>query len=141
MEGLPAARWRILEFPRIDDTRGRLTVVEGERHVPFSIRRVFYIYDVPAGARRGGHAHKTLEQVLVCLTGRLVVTLDDGQQTGAVTLDRPWIGLYVPPLIWMSQAEFWPGTVYMVLASDVYDETDYYRDYEVFRAAVTVSRA
>lgn len=126
---------RLIEFPRLADSRGVLSVVEGIRHVPFEIRRVFYVYDLPPGGRRGGHAHRALEQVIVCMAGALDVVLDDGQAQRRVRLDRPWVGLYVPPMVWAAQEAFAPGTVYLVLASRPYDEADYIRDYEVFRAA------
>jgi dTDP-4-dehydrorhamnose 3,5-epimerase-like enzyme len=125
-----------LEFPKIDDQRGNLTFIEGKRHIPFEIRRVVYIYDVPRGESRGAHAHKTLEQVIVCVSGGLTVHLDDAHKKEAVRLSQPWWGLYVPPMIWASEGEFVPGTVYMVLTSAYYDESDYYRDYEAFVRAV-----
>jgi hypothetical protein len=127
---------RLIEFPRIVDPDGSLTFIEEARHVPFSIRRVFYVYDVRTGGRRGAHAHKTLEQVIVCLAGGLTVSLDDAYNKASHELSRPEIGLYVPPMTWMSVGNFAPGTVYMVLASDFYNESDYYRDYGEFLGAV-----
>ncbi|MGH2372909.1 MAG: sugar 3,4-ketoisomerase [bacterium] len=128
-------RCRLLEFPKVFDSRGSLTFVEETRHVPFQIRRVFYVYDVPRGGTRGAHAHKTLQQVIVCLAGGLEVALDDGHQRRGIRLDRPWLGLYIPPMIWAAEGDFEQGTVYMVLASDLYDESDYHRDYEAFLEA------
>lgn len=129
-------RCHVLEFPKITDPRGNLTFLEGTRQIPFEIRRVFYIYDIPSGDHRGAHAHKTLEQVLVCLSGSLDVFLDDAHRTQTIHLNRPWLGLYIPPMIWASEGNFDPGTVYMVLTSDFYDEADYHRDYEMFCRAV-----
>jgi len=126
----------LIEFPRISDSSGDLTFIEEARHVPFRIRRVFYVYDTPAGGRRSSHAHRTLEQVILCLAGGLTVHLDDGGEKASQELKRPWVGLYVPPMIWISTADFAPGTVYVVLASDVYDESDYYRSYGDFLRAV-----
>ena len=132
----PVGDRRLIEFPRIVDPDGSLTFIEEARHVPFSIRRVFYVYDVRTGGGRGAHAHRTLEQVIVCLTGLLTVRLDDGYHKASHELSRPEIGLYVPPMTWMSVGNFTPGTVYMVLASDFYNESDYYRDYREFLGAV-----
>ena len=128
-------RCRLLEFPKIENPAGNLTFVEEAKHVPFEIRRVFYVYDIPSGAVRGAHAHKTLEEVVICLSGGFEVHLDDARQRRTVRLNRPWHGLYIPSMTWISQEDFDPGTVYMVLASDLYDEADYYRDYEAFRRA------
>jgi dTDP-4-dehydrorhamnose 3,5-epimerase-like enzyme len=123
---------KLLEVPKVTDTRGNLSFIEQSRHVPFEIRRVFYIYDIPSGQNRGAHAHRTLHQFLVCLSGGLDVELDDGQRKRTVHLNRPWIGLHVPPMIWASEGNFDPGTVYVVLASDLYNADDYVRDYELF---------
>ncbi|HEX8228473.1 MAG TPA: FdtA/QdtA family cupin domain-containing protein [Chloroflexia bacterium] len=127
---------RLIEFPKISDRRGNLTFIEEHSQVPFDIRRVFYIYDIPSGENRGAHAHKTLEQVVICLSGGLEVLLDDGHNTRTVRLSRPWVGLYIPPLIWASEGNFDSGTVYVVLASDYYNEADYYRDYEDFKKVI-----
>jgi dTDP-4-dehydrorhamnose 3,5-epimerase-like enzyme len=129
-----------LEFPKVGDSRGKLTFIEGTRHVPFEIKRVFYLYDVPAGASRGGHAHRTLEQVLICVSGGLEVRLDDGAAQRVVRLGGPWQGLYIPPLIWDTEINFEPGTVCLVLASEYYDESDYLRDYQAFLAAKLQSK-
>lgn len=126
----------LIQFPKISDHRGNLTFIEERKHVPFEVRRVFYVYDIPSGEDRGAHAHKTLEQVLICLSGALDVHLDDGHETETVHLNRPWLGLYLPPMIWASEGNFDSGTVYLVLTSDLYDEADYYRDYNQFLEAV-----
>jgi dTDP-4-dehydrorhamnose 3,5-epimerase-like enzyme len=127
---------RVIQFPKITDQRGNLTFIEEDRHVPFPVKRVFYIYDIPSGTDRGAHAHKTLHQVLICLSGGLEVHLDDGREQRTEHLNRPWLGLYIPPMVWASEGNFDPGTVYLVLTSDYYNEADYYRDYEQFLQAV-----
>ena len=130
---------RVLDLPKISDPRGNLTFVESNRHVPFEVRRVFYLYDVPTGSDRGAHAHRNLHQFLVCLSGSFDVALDDGRERRTVHLNRPWKGLHVPPMIWASEVNFDPGSVCLVLASDVYDEADYLRDYDAFLAAAGVA--
>jgi len=127
---------RIIELPKIADPRGNLTFIEGNRHIPFEIKRVFYLYDVPTGESRGAHAHKTLEQCLICLSGSFDVALDDGFEKKLVHLNRPWECLYVPPMIWAAEVNFDPGSVCLVLASKEYDEGDYYRDHGKFIKAV-----
>jgi dTDP-4-dehydrorhamnose 3,5-epimerase-like enzyme len=122
----------LIELPRFADPRGSLGFFEGERHVPFSIARIFYVYDVPEGAARGGHAHHALHQFLVCLAGAMTVTVDDGRATKRVRLDRPNVGLHIPPMIWASESEFGIGTVYFVAASAAYDAASYLRDYDAF---------
>jgi hypothetical protein len=132
---------RILSLPKIDNIRGNLTFVEGSRHIPFPIKRVFYLYDVPTAESRGAHAHKTLHQVIICLAGSFDVLLDDGLAQRRVHLNRPWQGLYLPPLIWGAEVNFDPGSVCLVLASDVYNESDYIRDYNDYCHAVGAARA
>lgn len=126
---------RIIELPKIADPRGNLTFIEGGHHVPFEIKRVFYLYDVPTGEDRGAHAHKELNQFLVCLAGSFDVSIDDGISRKTVHLNRPWKGLHIPPMIWASEVNFDPGSVCLVLASAPYMESDYYRDYEQYLAA------
>jgi len=127
---------KIIELPKISDPRGNLTFMEGLRHIPFEIKRIFYIYDVPTAQNRGAHAHKKLEQFLICLSGSFDVNLDDGHEKKVYHLNRPWQGLYVPPMVWGSETNFDPGSVCLVVASNVYDESDYYREYENFIKAV-----
>lgn len=127
---------RLIELPKISDSRGTLTFVEGSHHVPFEIKRVFYMYDVPAGEDRGAHAHRQLHQLLVCLSGGFEVHLDDGKEKKIVHLNRPWLGLHIHPMIWASEVNFEEGTVCMVLASSYYEESDYYRDYNEYLAAI-----
>jgi dTDP-4-dehydrorhamnose 3,5-epimerase-like enzyme len=123
----------LLDLPKHIDPRGNLSVVEGSRHVPFDIRRIFYIYDVPTGESRGAHAHRTLQQFLVCLSGTFEVAVDDGRERARIPLNRPWKGLLVPPMIWAAEENFSPGTVCLVLTSDFYREEDYIRDYAEFQ--------
>lgn len=130
----------IIQLPKVTDRRGNLSFIEEERHVPFPIRRVFYIYDIPSGQTRGAHAHKTLHQFVVCLSGSLEVQLADGLVERTVRLNRPWIGLHIPPMIWANEANFDPGTVYVVLASELYDEADYIRDIKTFKALASEAR-
>jgi dTDP-4-dehydrorhamnose 3,5-epimerase-like enzyme len=123
---------RVIQLPRIQDPRGNLTFVEANRHVPFDIRRVYYLYDVPGGAERGGHAHKELNQLIVAMSGSFDIHLDDGRVKRTFPLNRSYYGLYVCPMIWREIDNFSSGAVCMVLASNYYDEDDYYRDYEHF---------
>jgi hypothetical protein len=119
----------MLDLPKISDPRGNLTFIEGGRHIPFDIKRVYYLYDVPGGAERGGHAHKELHQLIVAMSGSFDVVLDDGTSKKRIHLDRSYSGLYVCPMIWREIDNFSSGSVCMVLASNTYSETDYYRDY------------
>jgi hypothetical protein len=124
---------RLMDLPRVNDPRGNLTFIEGGRHVPFEIKRVYYLYDVPGGAERGGHAHKDLHQLIIAMSGSFDVILDDGAQQKRFHLNRSYFGLYVCPMIWRALDNFSSGSVCMVLASILYDEADYFRDYEEFR--------
>jgi dTDP-4-dehydrorhamnose 3,5-epimerase-like enzyme len=123
---------RVVELPKVSDPRGNLTFVEGNNHIPFDIKRVFYLYDVPTEESRGAHAHRKLHQFLICLSGSFDVSLDDGELQTTVHLNRPWKGLHVLPMIWAAEINFDPGSVCLVLASDSYSEDDYIRDYAEF---------
>jgi uncharacterized RmlC-like cupin family protein len=123
---------RLISLRTVDDPRGSLTIAEGERDIPFAIERVYHLHGVPAGGRRGGHAHRRLEQVLIAVAGALDVVLDDGAEQRRVRLDDPRTCLYVPPGIWRQMESFAGGTVCVVLASMAYDDADYERDYEEF---------
>jgi hypothetical protein len=123
---------KIVELPKIIDPRGNLTFIEGGDHIPFDIQRVYYLYDVPGGAERGGHAHKGLHQLIIAMSGSFDVVLDDGKNKKRVHLARSYYGLYVCPMIWRELDNFSSGSVCMVLASNKYDESDYYRDYGQF---------
>ena len=126
---------RIIELPKIHEPRGNLTFIEGGRHIPFDIARVYYLYDVPGGAERGGHAHKGLRQLIIAMSGSFDVILDDGAEKKRIHLNRSYQGLYVCEMIWRELDNFSSGSVCMVLASNRYDECDYYRDYDRFIAA------
>lgn len=126
---------RVIDLPKISDARGSLTFVEAEQHVPFEIRRIYYLYDVPQGAERGAHAHKALHQLIIAMSGCFDVVLDDGEEKRRVHLSQPCVGLYVGPMIWRDLENFSPGAVCMVLASSRYDEADYFRDYQEFLCA------
>ncbi len=124
----------MLELPKIEDDRGNITVIEAGNHVPFEIKRVYYLYDVPLGAERGGHAHKALHQLIIAICGSFDLHLDDGYSKKTVHLNRSDQGLYVCPMIWREINNFSSGAVCMALASSLYDESDYYRDYPSFFA-------
>jgi hypothetical protein len=125
---------KIVELPKIVDPRGNLTFLEGNRHVPFAIERVYYLYDVPGGAERGGHAHLGLHQLIIAMSGSFDVVLDDGHATRRFHLNRSYYGLYVCPMIWRELDNFSSGSVCLVLASNRYDEADYIRDHGEFLA-------
>lgn len=125
---------RIIDLPKITDARGNLTFVEGGNHIPFDIARVYYLYDVPGGAERGGHAHKELRQLIIAMSGSFDVVLDDGTEKKRFHLNRSYQGLIVSPMIWRELDNFSSGSVCMVLASNRYDEADYYRDYDAYIA-------
>lgn len=126
---------RVIDLPVISDPRGDLTFVEGGHHVPFSIARVYYLYNVPVDADRGGHAHKQLEQVIFALSGSFRIRVDDGQNKKHYWLSNPRKGVYINRLVWREIGGFSQGAVCMVLASMHYDEDDYYRDYDAFLRA------
>jgi hypothetical protein len=126
---------QIIDLPKIHDSRGNLTFIEGGSHVPFEIQRVYYLYDVPGGAERGGHAHKALHQLIIAMSGSFDVIVDDGKAKKRVHLNRSYKGLYVCPMIWRELDNFSSGSVCMVLASNRYDENDYYRNYDDFMRA------
>lgn len=127
---------KIINLPKIHEPRGNLTFIEGERHVPFKIQRVYYLYDVPGGSERGGHAHKGLHQLIVAMAGSFDVVIDDGKEKQRFHLNRSYYGLYLCPMIWRELDNFSSGSVCIVLASNHYDESDYYRDYQEFLKAI-----
>jgi len=122
----------VIHLPRVHNPAGNLTALENRLHVPFDIKRVYYLYDVPGGADRGGHAHKQLEQFVVALSGAFDVLIDDSVNKKLVHLDRPYIGLHIVPGIWRELLSFSSGAVCIVLASERYLEDDYIRDYAAF---------
>jgi hypothetical protein len=130
----------IVDFPVIHEPRGNLTFIEGGKHIPFEIARAYYLYDVPGGAQRGGHAHKELHQLIIAMSGSFDVHLDDGTRKRTFHLNRSYYGLHVCPMIWREIDNFSSGSVCLVLASHHYDESDYYRDYDEFQRAVKERR-
>ncbi len=133
---MDGTNWRLIELPKVRDARGNLTFIEGGSHVPFDIRRVYYLYDIPGGADRAGHAHKELEQVIIAVAGSFDVTLWDGQREARYHLSLPHLGLYLGRMVWRTIDSFSSGAVCLALASLPFDESDYYRDREVFERAV-----
>ena len=130
---------KIIELPKVTDPRGNLSFIEGGQHIPFNIKRVYYLYDVPGGSDRGSHAHKNLHQFVVAMSGSFDVVLDDGKEKKRFHLNRSYNGLYVCPMMWRDLDNFSSGAVCMVLASEHYDEADYIRDYDQFISAVRSS--
>ena len=123
---------KIIELPKIADVRGNLSFIEGGIHIPFDIKRAYYLYDVPGGSDRGSHAHKNLHQFILAMSGSFDVVLDDGNEQKRFHLNRSYYGLYVCPMMWRDLDNFSSGSVCMVLASTHFDTTDYIRDYETF---------
>ena len=124
---------RMIDLPKILDERGNLSFIEELNHIPFKIKRTYWIYDVPGGEVRGGHAYKTLHEFIVALSGSFDVVLDDGTIKKIYSLNRSYFGLYVPNMIWRSIENFSTNALCMILASDRYNENDYIRDYEEFK--------
>lgn len=126
---------RTIDLPRIPDERGNLTFFEGTNHIPFRIERAYWIYDVPGGGVRGGHAYRTLHEFILALSGSFDVKLDDGVAQRTVSLNRSYYGLYVPPLVWRELTNFSTNAVCLIAASARFDEADYFRDHETFKRA------
>lgn len=127
---------KLIDLPIIADPRGNLTFIECNRHIPFEIRRVYYLYDVPGGSARAGHGHRKLHQLVIAMSGSFDIVIDDGFQKKRFHLNRSYQGLYLCPMMWRDIDNFSGGSVCMVLASDYYDEADYFREYpEFLRAA------
>jgi len=127
---------KIIELPKVSDPRGNLTFIESGRHIPFEVKRIFYLYDVPGGAMRAGHALRRCHQFLISNSGSFDVIVDDGATKAVHHLNRSYYGLYIPPLVWREINNFSSNSVCTVLASEFFDETDYYRDYDLFLRAV-----
>jgi dTDP-4-dehydrorhamnose 3,5-epimerase-like enzyme len=123
----------IISLPKIKDRRGNITPIHNSIEVPFDIKRVFYLYDVPGGESRGAHAHKVCHQFLVAASGSFEVLLDDGRTQRLIQLNRPYLGLHIPPMIWASEINFSSGAICLVLASEQYSAEDYIRDYDQFK--------
>lgn len=124
---------KLIKLPKIQDSRGNLTFIESKKHIPFEIKRVYYLYDVPGGEARGGHAHRKLQQFIIAANGSFDVVVDDGVRKKKFHLSRSYYGLYIPKMIWRELKNFSSGSVCLVLASDFYDERDYIRDYKDFK--------
>ncbi len=124
---------RIIDFPKITDARGNLSVIEESKNIPFEIKRVYYLYDVPSGATRGGHVHKKCQSIIIALSGSFTVILDDGTDRQSFFLNRPHYGLYVPHGIWRELENFSSNSIALSLASEFFDENDYIRDYKDFK--------
>ena len=124
--------YKIIKFQCHGDERGQLIALENEKEIPFEIKRVYYMYDTLPGVRRGFHAHKKLKQILICTSGSCKIHLDDGKETKEITLDKPYEGLFIESNLWREMYDFSEGAVLMVLASEVYDERDYIRNYDDF---------
>jgi dTDP-4-dehydrorhamnose 3,5-epimerase-like enzyme len=131
---------KIIELPKINDPRGNLTFIEGGRHIPFEVRRVFYLYDVPGGATRAGHALKRCHQFVIANSGSFDVIADDGYEKRRFSMNRSYYGLYIPPLVWREIENFSSNSVCTVLASECYDANDYYYHYEEFVNAARAAR-
>lgn len=129
---------KIIQLPKISDPRGNLSFIEGGNHIPFDIKRVYYIYDVPGGSDRGSHAHKSLHQFIVAMSGSFDVLLDDGKSKKRFHLNRSYYGLYVCPMMWRDLDNFSSGAVCMVLASSAYNEFDYIRNYSDFISSINL---
>jgi hypothetical protein len=131
--------WRLVDLPVVHDARGNLTFIEGGNHIGFDIARVYYLYDVPGGAERAGHAHVALHQLVIAMSGSFDVVLDDGRTRERCHLNRSYKGLYLPPMVWREIDNFSSGSVCLVLASAPFDEADYLRDYTQFQEAAATS--
>jgi hypothetical protein len=123
----------VIELPKVHNRAGNITALENFKHVPFEVKRVYYLYDVPGGEGRGGHAHRVLHQFIIAVSGAFDVMLDDGTNKKIVHLDRSFFGLHIMPGIWRELLNFSSGAICLVLASNKYDEADYIRDYEYFK--------
>lgn len=123
---------RLIDLPKILDARGNLTFIESGRHLPFEFKRVYYLYDVPGGSERGGHAHKSLHQFLIAMSGSFDAILDAGRGRQRFHLNRSYYGLYIPPMVWRELDNFSSGCVALALASEFYDEDEYIRDHNAY---------
>ncbi|MBI9052562.1 MAG: WxcM-like domain-containing protein [Bacteroidales bacterium] len=127
---------KLIELPKILDERGNLSFIEGENHIPFQIKRTYWIYDVPGGEIRGGHAYKELYELIVALSGSFDVVLDNGINKQTFSLNRSYYGLYIPKMVWRRMENFSTNSLALVLASEIFDQRDYIRDYEQFKLMI-----
>ncbi len=134
------SKCKIIDLPKVTDARGNLTFIEESKHIPFAIKRVYYLYDVPGGESRGGHAHKQLQQFIIAASGSFDVIVDDGFKKKRFSLNRSYYGLYLPTMIWRELENFSSGSVCLVLASDLYNREDYIYDYEIFKKMARTAR-
>ncbi len=132
MKNATMSECNIVELPRIENRAGNITVVENGNNFPFEVKRIFYIYDIPGGKSRGAHAHKMCHLCLVAVSGSFSVSVFDGQNQKIITLDKPYYGLHIPPGIWSNTLNFSSGAICLVLTSELYNSTDYIRDYSDF---------
>ena len=124
----------IIQLPRISTESGNITALENSKHLPFDLERIYYLYDIPSGEERGGHAHRELKQLIIAASGSFSIELDDGQNKKVIQLNQPHYGLYIAPGIWREIIEFSSGSICLVLASEKYTESDYIRDYSAFKS-------
>ena len=124
---------KMIELPKIANIKGNLTFIESSRHIPFESKRVYYLYDIPGGEARGGHAHKECQEFIISANGSFDIILDDGVDRKRIHLNRPYYGIYLPKMIWRELDNFSTGSICLILASGFFDENDYIRDYEAFR--------
>jgi len=123
----------VISLPKVHNRAGNITPIENWKNIPFGIKRIYYLYDVPGGENRGGHAHKALEQLLIAVSGSFDVIIDDGTNKRTITLNRPYFGLHIVPGIWRELTNFSSGAICLVLASQKYAESDYIREYNIFK--------
>ncbi|MGA8679942.1 MAG: FdtA/QdtA family cupin domain-containing protein [Acidimicrobiales bacterium] len=136
---MSVAECHIVSLPKVADVRGNLTFIEGGNHIPFEIKRVYYLYDVPGGETRGGHAHKELQQLVIAAAGSFEVVVRDGQTEASFYLNRSYFGLYIPQMTWREIVNFSSASVCLVLASTHFSEDDYYREWDEYVAAIASS--
>jgi hypothetical protein len=123
---------KVIELPKVSSRAGSISIIDGIEVIPFDVRRIFWLYDIPAGEARGAHAHKKCHQFIVAASGSFEVELDDGKNKNVVSLNRPFYGLHIPPGIWAHEMNFSAGAICLVLTSHAFNETDYIRDYSSY---------